>query len=350
MHIKPLTSLRFVFALMVFCSHLTFLQESTSTTSNWIYNHIFYEGYIGVSFFFVLSGFILCYVYQEKFLNKTVTSKQFYLARLARIYPLHVVTLIIAIPLEFWGNPVEWSRIATGFLQLGMVHSLVPVEDVYFSYNGPSWSIATEAFFYVFFPAIIYFVKINNRKMQCILFLFMVIAVPIFMNIVPTAWQNPIFYISPLGRIVDFIIGIALYQLIKTRPLSFLKSKYSEFVVVGIFIVFFAGHFWIPFNYRYSVYYWLPICLIITVFFYQRGSISKILSCKPALWLGNVSFGFYMIHQLVYRYLVYGNATVKWVSNDLVVCLIVFIVSLLLAGYSYRYLETPMNRWIRQRC
>lgn len=91
--------------------------------------------------------------------------------------------------------------------------------------------------------------------MQCLLFLFMVIAVPTFMHIVPIAWQNPIFYISPLGRIVDFIIGIALYQLIKARPLSFLKAKYSEFVVIGIFMVFFAGHFWIPFSYRYSVYY-----------------------------------------------------------------------------------------------
>lgn len=67
--IKPLTSLRFIFAFMVFASHLGFLNKSESNVLHWVYDSVFHEGYIGVSFFFILSGFILAYNYQDGILK-----------------------------------------------------------------------------------------------------------------------------------------------------------------------------------------------------------------------------------------------------------------------------------------
>jgi len=69
------------FALMVFGAHCYVLDTSFDA-------HFFKEGFVGVSFFFVLSGFIIAYNYQEKLLTKTTTKRTFWVARIARIYPL----------------------------------------------------------------------------------------------------------------------------------------------------------------------------------------------------------------------------------------------------------------------
>ena len=84
--INTLTSLRILFALMVFGAHCYVLDPSFDT-------HFFKEGFVGVSFFFILSGFIIAYNYEEKLLEKTTTKRTFWVARIARIYPLHLLTL-----------------------------------------------------------------------------------------------------------------------------------------------------------------------------------------------------------------------------------------------------------------
>ena len=114
--IKPLTSLRFLFALMIFFHHLRFLQDYNSDIFNWLYVKIFWEGYIGVSFFFILSGFIIAYNYQEKILKKKISFKKFIIARISRIYPLHILTLILSLPIVFYN--ISISEIPNGFYQL----------------------------------------------------------------------------------------------------------------------------------------------------------------------------------------------------------------------------------------
>jgi len=59
--IKPLTSFRFFAALFVFLSHLSLFKEFEET--EWLFENILYEGYLGVTFFFILSGFILTFNY-----------------------------------------------------------------------------------------------------------------------------------------------------------------------------------------------------------------------------------------------------------------------------------------------
>ncbi|WP_041064256.1 acyltransferase family protein [Cohnella kolymensis] len=61
--------------------------------------HDYQFGYVGVSFFFVLSGFILFYNYHSQFTAfKMPSIKRFYIARIAKIYPVHLLTLVLAIP------------------------------------------------------------------------------------------------------------------------------------------------------------------------------------------------------------------------------------------------------------
>ena len=88
--INTLTSLRFIFALMVFGAHCYTIDKFFDT-------HFFKEGFVGVSFFFVLSGFIIAYNYQKKFSENKITKRAFWVARIARIYPLHWLTLLLSL-------------------------------------------------------------------------------------------------------------------------------------------------------------------------------------------------------------------------------------------------------------
>jgi len=149
--IKPLTSFRFIAAFAVFASHLFYLESFNDT--KWIFENIFYEGYLGVTFFFILSGFILTYNYYNKFdeLNKTKV-KSFLKARIARIYPVYVLTFLIAIPLSIVGILKEpLTSFFVALINLLMLQSFVPISKVYFSYNAPSWSISNEMFFLYYF-------------------------------------------------------------------------------------------------------------------------------------------------------------------------------------------------------
>lgn len=93
--INTLTSLRLFFALMVFGAHC-YVVDSTFST------HFYKEGFVGVSFFFILSGFIIAYNYQQKLVERKVSKRQFWVARIARIYPLHIATLLgVAVIITF---------------------------------------------------------------------------------------------------------------------------------------------------------------------------------------------------------------------------------------------------------
>ena len=83
--INTLTSLRFIFAMMVFGAHCYVIDNHFDI-------HFFKEGFVGVSFFFMLSGFIIAYNYQKKFSENKITKRTFWVARIARIYPLHSLT------------------------------------------------------------------------------------------------------------------------------------------------------------------------------------------------------------------------------------------------------------------
>jgi peptidoglycan/LPS O-acetylase OafA/YrhL len=102
--LRPLTSFRFFAALAVFFHHMIgFFFERPRLKE--LYQAYYYEGYAGVSFFFVLSGFILTYNYRRVFTSPKVREVwAFYVARLARIYPLHVLSflVLVAVGLGCW--------------------------------------------------------------------------------------------------------------------------------------------------------------------------------------------------------------------------------------------------------
>ena len=134
--INTLTSLRFFFALAVFAHHvIANVNRFINLPEN--ISRILDEGFIGVGFFFILSGFVLTYSYQNKILTNTVSKKDFYIARFARIYPMHLLTLLFVLIKSYViFTPEIPFNIGLFFTNLFLLQSFVPVYDVYFSFNS----------------------------------------------------------------------------------------------------------------------------------------------------------------------------------------------------------------------
>lgn len=349
--LKPLTSLRFVFAYMVFSGHLggLFLNYNESFLSDTFASYLsISEGYLGVSFFFILSGFILSFKYKEPFLKKTITFKKFILSRIFRIYPLHLLTFLFAFYLSYYNNLDSITFWLKSVSNLFLVQSFIPLKEYFFSFNGVSWSISNELFFYMTFPLLLVLFS-KFRK-----YVFLVLLIPLVIIAVrqSTDVHHWVYYINPLFRIFDFFLGIVLHDLyMKYKDQKFLKN-YATLLEVSAILLFLGFYFFrdnVPQDFRWSLYYWVPMVFLIFIFAMQGGWISKLLSKRGCIWLGEISFAFYMIHQLVINVLWILNYKFRFFDNGYVLILTALLLSIIGSGILYRYFEMPLNRYLRKK-
>jgi peptidoglycan/LPS O-acetylase OafA/YrhL len=352
--IKPLTSLRFFFAFLVFLSHYTINGKE-----------LFYDGFIGVEFFFILSGFIISYNYKEKFIRKSISIKEFVIARIARIYPLHCITFLLVV-LLYIRNALRhvitfpWKQL---FFNTLLLQSYIPVKAYYFSFNAVSWSISDELFFYAMFPVLIIF--FTNVKKQILALLCCIILISYFaaIMIIPEQYHHAIFYISPFCRIIDFIIGIGLFHCweyirsdrVRSKlPSFFLSSKVCatsiKVIAVGLLIIMIVLSKNIPQVYKYASYYWIPMSVIIFCFAQPLtgGGISLLLSWKPLVVAGEVSFGFYMLHAQMISIVISILTRISPLLREIEKFLIVFVLIVAASLVSFYWFEKPANRLVKK--
>lgn len=142
--IDSLTSLRFFAAALVVVFHsrhlaggITYIEHFSLTQA--------------VSMFFVLSGFILSHAHKEIIGHRGLA--MYYISRAARIFPLHIFCMLAVIfVMHQYGDTANSNMIAINSL---LLQSWVPDPQTYFSFNGVSWSLSVEIFFYALFPALI---------------------------------------------------------------------------------------------------------------------------------------------------------------------------------------------------
>ncbi|MFC5389438.1 acyltransferase [Brevundimonas bullata] len=148
--LRPLTALRFMAALWV-----VFYTFWPNLDVGFLPN-LAAKGYLGVELFFVLSGFILSHVYLNAFAEKRFSYRGFLWARIARVYPLHLFTLLgvmalglgaVAVGLSIDDSVLSWKTLPAHLL---MLHAWGLAGEA--GWNHPSWSISAEWFAYLAFP------------------------------------------------------------------------------------------------------------------------------------------------------------------------------------------------------
>src|SRR5208337_1415695 len=141
--LEALTGLRFVAAAMILVAHAPSLRIPVPP----------FEFANAVALFFVLSGFVLAHAYPQ--LDDLASIGRFLCLRVARIWPAHAFTLVVAaiVTTACLAQPFAAPQFLASLI---MVHAWVPMWPWYFSFNAPSWSISTEFFFYLTFPPLIW--------------------------------------------------------------------------------------------------------------------------------------------------------------------------------------------------
>src|SRR5262249_36047950 len=145
--IPPLTGIRWFAALAVFCSHY----PVGSGDPAWV-RCFFLSGYMGVTVFFTLSGFILTVTYREALTRPDATSLwNFAVARVARIYPVYLLVLAFVVLRERAdGRSTSgwWLHALAGQAWSGDVYTV-------YRFNAPAWSVGVEVFLYACLPLLL---------------------------------------------------------------------------------------------------------------------------------------------------------------------------------------------------
>lgn len=193
--LDSLTGLRFFAAMAVVVLHVT---QSFSIPN--LVEHAAGLGYTGVTFFFLLSGFVLAWSARadEK-------RRLFYGRRMARVWPAHVATTLLVIPIIYYsGREPNWVAFP---LVVALAHILVPDSSWYMAFNGVSWSLSAEAFFYACFPFLLRFASVGRRRANMLgisaAALLIAVAVAVLIATPDTKWGY-LLYINPLYRLGEF--------------------------------------------------------------------------------------------------------------------------------------------------
>lgn len=305
--LDSLTGLRFVAALGVAFAHLPYLHSQDR------FGRILSEGGIGVPFFFILSGFVLTYAYRERLANPTRKSlKSYYVSRIARVWPLHLVTFALAFALPVGPHGIELGpALANAFL----VHTWVPDLRYAQSFNSVSWTLAIESFFYLSLPMLLWIaLKWKSATPRQLI----LAAVAIWgLQYAWVRWHKHgtdfgtqyLVCFCPAVRVGEFAIGMLL-ALAHARTPGADRARSWRWTLVevsaaALVLAMMAGsgrtH---PFL-RLSVYYVPALALVVAVFARSRGTLSQLLAMRLPVFLGDVSFAFFLIHPFAFIYI--GN-------------------------------------------
>ncbi|MFI0897325.1 acyltransferase family protein [Streptomyces sp. NPDC020983] len=350
--LPSLTGLRFVAVLFVFAFHASLEAPFSRTGANRRYADVVANaGWLGVSFFFVLSGFVLTWSARPR-----DTATGFWRRRAAKIYPLHILTWGAALALLAWAGTAATPHQALPNLLL--IHAWFPTRPVFSSLNDVTWSLSCEVFFYFGFPLILRGVRrirAGHLWMWAAATALLVPLLPLVSELLPqspalpfgsgSVWQFWFVYVLPASRLPEFCLGILLAQLLlsgRRVPIGVLPA--AALVLGG-----YAVSLQLPFLYGLTSVTVLPVGLLIAAVAQRDTSgASSVLATPTAVRLGEWSFAFYMVHRLL---LVFGHrwtgAGRTWSTPSAIGMLAAaFALSLLLSGALHVAVERPAVRYL----
>jgi peptidoglycan/LPS O-acetylase OafA/YrhL len=343
--ITPLTSLRFVAAAFMVVFHLGAASAFGVPVDG--------RFALGVSFFFVLSGFILTYVYRD---FSAVSVGRFYAARGVRLWPIHLVTFAFTIafipPQGSWFT-TTWEGFFMGVLNLSLLQSWIPIPATVFSYNAVSWCVSVELFFYLCFPLLAKSRRFAKLYLGILALVLSTIGIVTFLDgALPTdpwsvSWHSFVQQ-NPLGRFAEFATGVAAGRMFLATPMrikSFTTATILEASAIYVVLLFILssprdpkGAFlvWYSQSGGMFCFAWLVAC-----FACSSGWFSQVLSHRCFVLLGEISFSVFMIHQIVIRCAVaYGiPAELGQVGATAAVVLVIYAASFFL----WRFFEMPVR-------
>lgn len=285
---------------------------------------IFGQGNLLCTFFFILSGFL--YVQPQSL-------KDYYKKKFFKIFPFYWLCIILYFILLH--RSINWNIIP----HIALVHSFVPSpsgEAYYFKYIGVAWFMSSLLFCYVVSPFLCPIMK-RVKGEQNIVFIALVVLVMVLLRsskIVPTDYRVWFFYISPFWRLLEYLLGVSLRNLLEGSEMKTFRHS-SLFGALILCVYLYA------LNQNVSALYVSLIHLFVIYFIYTYKSkfLDVVLGNTLAVELARYGLAMYMSHQFVWYYL-YKSLDIP--SFWSMVIAIVF-------GFVLGWLYSKIERFIKNR-
>lgn len=350
---EVLDSFRGIAAIMVAMFHLSvngYLSNTNILKNSWLF----------VDFFFVLSGFVISYVY----LNKIVSLKtflSFMRKRFFRLYPLHLFMLILFIPFAvasfFMGVDLSERFSFIYFLESLTLTQALGIANGE-TWNIPAWSISTEFYTYILFGILLIF--FSKQRVS----IFITIIIISFIIVFNFSSMSDTYKFSFFRCTYSFFLGVIAFIVYRN-----INIKWWFEVVVFIFSLILLSYSEISSRSLQAFSYPFLFFIIIVVFSKETGPISFFLKKRTFQTLGKLSFSIYLTHAwfitciksfsiiteklfgFKYMYEVDGMRTIDFglgFYNDLIFIPYLLVV-ILFSAFTYKYIEMYFqNKFFRK--
>lgn len=345
---QSLTGVRFIAVCLVFLYH---------NRKYWRNNlhpevlRLFNEFHVGVSLFFVLSGFLIAYTYEDKPMQSASAYLKYFLVRCARILPLYWLILTIYYLDKNYGN-FHFS-----LLTYTLTHGFSDAHNL--DAIAQAWSLTVEMSFYILAPLIFFIKKKNSWWLLLVL-----IALFVLFWGIGAIWQhcntNPQRFFMPIqflwvnsfpGRSSEFFAGMILATAVQQRSawLKNIPHKTTSGFVAMFLTIYAIGLFEVDiYDHGYAHTMGLilsktllPFTMLILLagLMEENTWLNKLLGSQLLVLLGNASFAFYLVH------ISYVNLKIKdWYTFPDKNFILLWIISILL----YKYFESPIYHYCRK--
>ena len=344
-----LTGIRMVAAYMVYLHHFNPFYKKRFGSDV----HYFFDSFhIGVTIFFVLSGFLIAYRYYdvERFKFSTYMQNRF-----ARVYPMYFLLTTMTFVFGYFFTP-DYDGFKSYILNITFLRGFF--DDLKFSGIPQGWTLTVEESFYFLAPLFFVLVKYRKKMLILIPICFVVLGLflfTIFKNIAFHGFLDNLNFVlgyTIFGRIAEFFVGIFL-ALIILRDFKFtINFKYFTLLgMTGILISIYLLSLLESSPQSENLVLQkvavnnllLPIFGIMPLFYgliKEKTFLTKLLSMPVIILLGKSSYLFYLIHIGFFRTLLNG------ISNNYI---FLFLSLNIIAVFLYLFVEKPLNYFFRKK-
>ncbi len=344
MRIEQLTFTRFIAAISIVIFHYG---SGSFLFNNELVSFIFKQANVGVSYFYILSGFVMIIAYGNL---KKINFFGYLKNRFARVYPVYFLAIFLIFGISLFKN----LNILDLTLNMFMIQAWVPGKAL--TINTPGWSLSVEFFFYLLFPILLNLIYSTKKLKNITLFiiLFWIASQIIFHLTMYSILKIPFYSIQdilyhPLMHLNEFLIG-NLAGIFFIKKQKNYKREYSFQIIILMIILITVLKFPMGFNLHNGLLaiFFVPLILLISL---NKGIFTKLLSKKPFVFLGEISFSLYILQAPVwmffsdYRMLKYvGLNKITDFTTSFFIRLIILII---FSSLSYLYFEKPIRNYLK---
>lgn len=347
--LDSLTGLRFLAAAMVLVHHFANFVDVPALA--W-----FRFGATGVTFFFILSGFVLTWSF-----TPADTLPRFYWRRAARIWPMHLVATVLAVPVFYSLREIsiDWPVVVASAL---LLHAWWPVSTTYFGGNPAAWSLSCEVFFYALHPLVVRPLLQLSARAAMHLAIATALGFGAFAfwarGALPAETSAWLLYVSPPYRVGQFLLGVLLAVALRQGG----RVPIGRGAALGALALWLVALYILPLvasipaelsrllvGSNDAV---LPLLYGGVIAASAQADLDRkpsLLTQRPMMALGEWSYALYLTHAtLIYLLIALigrrapDNGNIVWLGA-------VGLASIGIACVCYRLVEHPAERWLRAR-